>query len=34
LLTTRGDLALTMLRNSAFNGETMRLDGAVRTPPP
>jgi hypothetical protein len=32
LTTSRGDLALTMLRNSAFHGETMRLDGAVRTP--
>jgi hypothetical protein len=33
LITSRGDLALTTLRNSAFNGETVRLDGAVRTPP-
>ena len=27
------DLALTMLRNSYFNGETVRLDGAIRMPP-
>ena len=27
------DLALTMLRNGYFNGETVRLDGAIRMPP-
>jgi NAD(P)-dependent dehydrogenase (short-subunit alcohol dehydrogenase family) len=27
------DLAVTMLRNSYFNGETVRLDGAIRMPP-
>jgi hypothetical protein len=34
LITTRGDLALTTLRNSAFNGETLRLGGAIRTSTP
>ncbi len=27
------DLAVTMLRNGYFNGETVRLDGAIRMPP-
>jgi len=27
------DAALTLLRNSYFNGETLRLDGAIRMPP-
>ena len=27
------DLALTMLRNGYLNGETVRLDGAIRMPP-
>lgn len=27
------DLVVTMLRNSYFNGETVRLDGAIRMPP-
>ncbi|MDB5445943.1 MAG: short-chain dehydrogenase/reductase, partial [Phenylobacterium sp.] len=27
------DLALTMLRNSYFNGQVVRLDGAIRMPP-
>lgn len=27
------DLACTMLRNGYFNGETVRLDGAIRMPP-
>jgi NAD(P)-dependent dehydrogenase (short-subunit alcohol dehydrogenase family) len=27
------DLALTMVRNGYFNGETVRLDGAIRMPP-
>ena len=27
------DLALTMLRNGYFNGETVRLDGGIRMPP-
>jgi NAD(P)-dependent dehydrogenase (short-subunit alcohol dehydrogenase family) len=27
------DLVMTMLRNSYFNGETVRLDGAIRMPP-
>ena len=26
-------LALTMLRNGYLNGETVRLDGAIRMPP-
>jgi hypothetical protein len=34
LITTRGDLALTMLCNSAFNGENVRLDRAIRMPTP
>jgi hypothetical protein len=34
LITSRGDLALITLRSSAFNGEKMRLGGAIRTSTP
>ena len=27
------DLALTMIRNDYFNGQVVRLDGAIRMPP-